>query len=104
MSPVLSSDLQLYDIVKGVLVSEKIMQISAVNNIFVYALKVDARSTKVLIKQFFEKILDEEVLSVRIINTAAKKKKFKGKDGKKSGFKKAIVRVANSIEMFNISA
>ena len=100
-----ASNLGLYDIVQGILVSEKTMQASSSDDgMFVYVLKVSADATKPLIKKFFKSVLNEEAVSVQVLNVPAKKKSFKGRAGVRSGFKKAIVRVENAIELFTVTA
>lgn len=58
-----------------------------------YTFKVLKRATKNEIKKAVEDLFGVHVASVRIINIPPKKKRFGRKEGKKTGFKKAIVKV-----------
>jgi len=64
----------------------------------VYTLVVHKSATKVSVKKVFEVIFKAEVISVNVINVPGKKRRFKGKMGMKSGFKKAIVRVKGEVD------
>ena len=56
-----------------------------------YAFVVDKRATKPEIKKAVESLLDVDVESVNTINVKGKRKVFKGIEGRKTSFKKAIV-------------
>ena len=79
---------QLYEIIKQPVVTEKTTKISE-NNQFVF--KVENKSSKQDIKIAIEKIFKVKVKSINTIKIKGKTKVFKGKVGKRSDFKKAIV-------------
>lgn len=66
-----------------------------------YTFKVAKNSTKLSIKKVIKELFAVEVVSVNILNQVGKKKVFKGKEGKRQGYKKAIVTLAkgNTIEL-----
>jgi large subunit ribosomal protein L23 len=78
---------------KANLVKEKYNQIT---------LKVDKRANKIEIKDAVEKIFKKKVLEVNTINMEGKTKRVGRNIGKKSDWKKAIVKLApgESIEFF----
>jgi large subunit ribosomal protein L23 len=57
----------------------------------VYGFLVHKDANKKLIKKAIEKIFKVKVKKVRIINVKPKKRQFLRKEGKKSGYKKALV-------------
>ncbi|QQG46760.1 MAG: 50S ribosomal protein L23 [Candidatus Azosocius agrarius] len=79
----------LYSILFSQYVTEKSNLILDKHNHIVF--RVSKHSNKKLIKASVEKIFNVLVKSVRIINVKGKIKLFKGKSGKRSDFKKAIV-------------
>jgi large subunit ribosomal protein L23 len=78
---------------KANLVKEKYNQIT---------LKVDKRANKIEIKNAVEKIFKKKVLEVNTINMEGKTKRVGKNMGKKSDWKKAIVKLApgENIEFF----
>jgi large subunit ribosomal protein L23 len=78
---------------KANLVKEKYNQIT---------LKVDKRANKIEIKNAVEKIFKKKVLEVNTINMEGKTKRVGRNMGKKSDWKKAIVKLApgENIEFF----
>jgi large subunit ribosomal protein L23 len=78
---------------KANLVKEKYNQIT---------LKVDKRANKIEIKNAVEKIFKKKVLEVNTINMEGKTKRVGRNIGKKSDWKKAIVKLApgENIEFF----
>jgi large subunit ribosomal protein L23 len=78
---------------KANLVKEKYNQIT---------LKVDKRANKIEIKDAVEKIFKKKVLEVNTINMEGKTKRVGRNIGKKSDWKKAIVKLApgENIEFF----
>ncbi|MCK5332801.1 50S ribosomal protein L23 [Candidatus Parcubacteria bacterium] len=82
-----------YDIIVRPHVSEKAFNLSNDNqHIFV----VSAKANKSEIKKAVKSLYGVSVLSVNIINVPAKPKRFKGKAGVKSGYRKAIVKLAKN--------
>jgi len=72
-------------------ISEKSARIGDSSNQVVF--KVVADATKPEVKEAVEKLFDVEVEHVRITNTRGKVKGFKGRFGRRSGSKKAYVRL-----------
>lgn len=60
-----------------------------------YVFKVAKRANKIGIKQEIENIYKVKVEKVRILKRIAKQKFFRGKRGKKTGFKKAVIKLKN---------
>ncbi len=61
------------------------------NGLSKYTFKVAASATKEEVKKAVERIFGASVVSVNILNQKSKAKVFKGRKGKRSGFKKAVV-------------
>ncbi len=80
--------LHQYEIIKKVLLTEK----TSVNeNQNLLALIVDRHATKGMVKEAVESIFKVRVLNVNTLNKRPENVTFKGKKGKRSGFKKAYV-------------
>ena len=77
-----------YSIILKPIVTEKATLLSENNQI---VFKVDMDSSKIEIKKSIELILGVVVKAVNTIVTKGKEKTFKGKLGRRSDFKKAIV-------------
>jgi large subunit ribosomal protein L23 len=90
----------IYSVLISQYVTEKSNSVSDKYNHVIF--KVSKNSNKYEIKQSVEKIFKVLVKSVRIINMHGKVKLFKGKSGKRSDFKKAIVilKKGHSINFF----
>lgn len=86
------SEERLYQILLGPLVSEKTVLLSEEGGSHVF--KVDKSATKREIKQAVEKLLEVDVVSVRTVNVKGKTKNFARRQGKRSDWKKAYVRLA----------
>lgn len=56
-----------------------------------YIFKVSKDSNSAMIKEAVEKVFDTKVSKINIINVEGKSKVFKGRKGKRSDYKKAIV-------------
>jgi len=80
--------LNVYDIIKKPLLTEKSNSLETLGK---YVFIVSPESNKAQIKKAIEQIFKVEVKGVNIINIHAKTKVFKGRKGKRSGFKKAII-------------
>nr|WP_314993473.1 50S ribosomal protein L23 [uncultured Treponema sp.] len=67
-----------------------------------YVFKVDSRSTKVQIKEAVRKLFNVKVLSCAVVNVDGKMRRVRYRAGKTSGWKKAIVTLADgeSIKVF----
>ena len=80
--------LNVYDVIKKPLLTEKSNSFEALGK---YVFIVSPESNKTQIKKAIEQIFKVEVKNVNIINIHGKTKVFKGRKGKRSGFKKAII-------------
>jgi large subunit ribosomal protein L23 len=86
----------LYDIVLSPVNTEK-TQKQLVDNKFTFF--VDRKASKKDIVQAMKQVFGVDVDSINIINTEGKVKKYKGKIGKRSDTKKAVVRVRKGQEI-----
>ena len=82
------SNMNYYDIIKKPILTEKS---NAIENLGKYVFIVDSESNKLQIRKAIEKIFGIEVVKVNIINMDGKVKIFKGRKGKRSSYKKAII-------------
>jgi large subunit ribosomal protein L23 len=100
--------MHIYEVLKRPLVTEKTTYLRDLNQ---YAFEVDTRANKDQVKQAVEQIFKVDVVSVRVINQSAKRRRHPrsrqlGKKAKQAvrhtGWKKAIVKVAANqrIELF----
>ncbi len=81
-----------YDIIRYPVMTEKSTKLLELSNSYVFV--VDKTATKPEIKDAIEKIFGVKVISVQTIVNKGKTKYFRGKPGKRSDFKKAIVKIA----------
>jgi len=58
-----------------------------------YVFKVDARATKLDIKEAFKRLFNVHPLSCNVMNVAGKPKRLRYKAGKTSTWKKAVVTI-----------
>lgn len=67
-----------------------------------YTFIVSPRATKFQIKEAVRRLFKVKVLDCNIINVQGKKKRLRGRPGKTSSYKKAIVKLASgeSIKVF----
>lgn len=86
-----SVSLDLYKVVLAPLNTEKTNKMSDRYNRL--AFKVATWANKVQIKQAIEKLFNVNVLQVATINMFGKSRTFKQRQGKKSDWKKAIVKL-----------
>jgi large subunit ribosomal protein L23 len=88
-----------YDIIRHPVMTEKSTMILEKSNAYVFV--VDKSATKPEIKETIERIFNVKVVSVNTIVMMGKRKVFKGRIGRRAGFKKAIVRLetGNKIEL-----
>lgn len=82
----------IYDMIKKPLLTEKSNNLKILNK---YSLVVSFKTNKIQIKKAIERIFNVNVISVNIINVNVKNKIFKGRKGKVSRFKKAIISIKN---------
>jgi len=92
--------IDLYQIIKRPLVTEKGTKQKDQWNQF--AFEVDRRANKILVREAIESIFKVEVLSVRVMKVKGKERRVGRNVGRKSDWKKAIVRLApgENIEFF----
>jgi large subunit ribosomal protein L23 len=78
-----------YQIIKKPLHSEKSVGDRDLTNS--YHFRVDKKANKIQIKEAIEKLFDVKILNVRTMNRGGKKRKYRNKVYKTSGWKKAVV-------------
>jgi len=83
---------EAYRILQQPLVTEKSVNLSSSQNQYVFAVKPEANKNE--IKKVIQDLYGVKVLRVNIINVPGKKRRVGGHEGYKSGFKKAIVFLA----------
>lgn len=83
-----------YDIIRSPLITEKATLLGELNK---YSFKVSATATKPQVKEAVESIFNVEVKKVNILNVKGKTKRFRGRLGKRSGYRKAIVTLPEGI-------
>ena len=82
---------RLYDVIVRPVVTEKSTAASEQNNV---TFRIAPNATKTDVKAAVEAIFKVSVKKVNTVNVEGKAKKFKGKDGQRSDFRKAIVTLA----------
>lgn len=89
------------DIIKRPLITERTSDLMADNK---YTFAVDRKANKLEIKDAVEKLFDVKVEHVNTMNVKPKKKRVGRHEGYTSGYKKAIVTLAqgNTIELFEV--
>lgn len=90
------SNFKYYDLVRRPIITEKSTMLSEQNK---YIFEVIASTEKHAVKKAVEKIFEVKVQNVNIINTKGKIKRFKGRLGVRSDFKKAIVTLEPSFSI-----
>ncbi len=92
--------MDLYSVIKRPLVTEK--GTIARDEANQYVFEVDRRANKIEIEKAVEKLFKVKVLNVRTSNVAGKKKRVGRVMGRKSDWKKAVVKLApgQTIEVF----
>jgi len=83
---------RMYDVLRRPVVTEKSMSASEHNKV-TFIVPIDAE--KVEVKNAVEAVFGVKVESVNTIKTKGKVKRFKGRIGKRSDYKKAIVRLVD---------
>ena len=89
-----------FDIIKSPLLTEKTTDLRDHRNQLVF--RIDSRANKRQVAEAIYKIFNVNVASVRIINVPSKPKRLGKYEGRKPGFKKAIVSLkeGDTIEIF----
>ncbi len=82
---------RMYEIILSPVITEKATAGSEFNQV---VFRVAGDATKPEIKQAVEKLFDVKVLKVNTLNQIGKTKRFRGFLGKRSDYKKAVVRLA----------
>lgn len=85
----------LYDVVRRPVITEKSTMASQFNQ-YVFEVALDA--DKALIKEAVETLFKVEVTKVNTLRRKGKQKVFKGKLGRRSDVKHAIVTLKNAVE------
>lgn len=88
-----------FDIIRHPVNTEESNRVLSVNNAYTFI--VDVKADKPMIKRAIESIFDVKVVSVNTLIRKGKRKVFKGRIGKRSDTKRAIVRLepGNKIEL-----
>jgi len=89
---------RVYDIIKSPIVTEKSTEGTSLNR---YSFKIAPDATKNEIKVAVETLFKVKVETVNTLNQAGKEKRFRGVKGRRTGFKKAVVRLVqgNTIDV-----
>lgn len=82
---------RMYDIILSPVITEKATMASEHNQV-TFRVAPDANKTE--IREAVEKLFDVKVVAVNTLRQAGKHKRFRGVAGKRSDYKKAIVRLA----------
>lgn len=77
-----------YDVIRSPLITEKSTILGELNK---YSFKIAPSATKKQVKEAVEAIFEVEVKKVNVLNVKGKVKRFRGRIGKRSGYRKAIV-------------
>lgn len=88
-----------FDIIRYPVVTEKSTRILDVSGAYVFV--VDKSASKQAIKEAIERVFSVKVKSVNTLNVKGKNKIFRGRPGRRSDFKKAIVSLeeGNKIDL-----
>lgn len=84
----MSIKLNQYDVIRAPLITEKATLLSEQGKV---SFRVSGAANKSDVKKAVEELFKVKVSSVNIVNLPSKVKRFKGKEGTRSGYKKAIV-------------
>ena len=82
---------RMYDIILAPVITEKTQRISEMNQV---VFRVRKEASKPEIKEAIEGLFNVKVDAVNTLNVKGKVKTFRGRKGKRSDFKKAIVTLA----------
>lgn len=88
---------RLLQVLRAPLVSEKSTVVSDANNQVVFEVATDAAKPE--IKAAVESLFKVKVTGVTTLNVKGKTKRFRGRPGKRSGWKKAYVSLAEGEEL-----
>lgn len=87
----------MFEVLRSQHISEKSNNVGESDNQIVF--KVAGDATKAEIKTAVGKLFDVKVESVTTLNVKAKAKRFRGRPGKRKGWKKAYVTLAKGEEI-----
>jgi len=82
---------QMYDVVRSPVITEKATTLSEHNQV-IFRVSLDANKRE--IKAAIEGLFDVKVDAVNTIRVAGKTKRFRGRPGRRSDYKKAVVTLA----------
>lgn len=88
---------RLLDVLRAPLISEKSTNVSDQSNQVVFEVARDA--TKPEVKQAVESLFKVKVNAVTTLNVKGKVKRFRGRPGRRAGWKKAYVSLAEGEEL-----
>lgn len=94
--------MNIYEVIKRPLVTEKTTLEKDAKNII--AFEIDPHANKIEIKEAVEKIFNVDVVDVKTINIAGKKKRIGKNVGKRSNWKKAYVTLkkGSKVDFFEV--
>jgi len=81
----------MYDVILGPVITEKTTRISEHNQV---AFRVPLTATKPQIKKAIEGLFNVKVTAVNTLRVKGKTKRFRGREGQRSDWKKAFVTLA----------
>jgi large subunit ribosomal protein L23 len=81
----------LYDVIRSPVITEKATMLSEHNQV---SFRVAIDATKPQIREAVERLFDVKVTKVNTIRVKGKVKRFRGRLGRRSDFKKAVVTLA----------
>ena len=87
----MNPDPRHYDVIVSPVITEKATLLSDHNKV---VFKVTGDATKPQIKEAVERLFDVKVVSVNTLVTKGKEKMFRGRKGRRSDVKKAVVTLA----------
>ena len=87
----MSIDPRHYDVIVSPVITEKATMLSEQNKV---VFRVSSDATKPAIKEAVERLFDVKVVSVNTLVTKGKEKIFRGRRGRRSDVKKAVVTLA----------
>ena len=87
----MNPDPRHYDVIVSPVITEKATNLSELNKV---VFRVAPGATKPQIKEAVERLFDVKVLAVNTLVTKGKEKVFRGRKGRRSDVKKAVVTLA----------
>jgi large subunit ribosomal protein L23 len=87
----MNPDPRHYDVIVSPVITEKATNLSELNKV---VFRVAPGATKPQIKEAVERLFDVKVMAVNTLITKGKEKIFRGRKGRRSDVKKAIVTLA----------